>query len=218
MITELGLLDDDLAAHHTAFGVPTQEHQLGVAYPAVFVLDEAGRVADKRIGESYRAREGALKLVDEALGIALPPAGARRRVEGSHVTISAVADSAQYVRWQETRLHVVFEAGAGWHVYGRPVPDGYTPVTVAIEAIPEVAVYAVEYPNTRPFRVQGLDDQFYVHEGRFEVLVPFAVRVPPGHGTVELKVIVDYQACDEQECLPPARATLELSLAEAAPS
>lgn len=58
VITELGLLDRDLAEHHARFGVPTQDHQYGVAYPAIFVLDESGRLVDKRIRENYRAREG----------------------------------------------------------------------------------------------------------------------------------------------------------------
>ncbi|GAC1641806.1 MAG: hypothetical protein NVS9B11_09690 [Candidatus Dormibacteraceae bacterium] len=215
MITELGLLDRDLAAHHAAFGVPTQDPQLGVAYPAVFVLDEAGRVVDKRIGENYRAREGALKIVDEALGVALPPAGEPRIAQGRYVSISAVTDSGHYVRWQQTRLHVVFEAEAGWHVYGRPIPDGYIPVTVDLEAPPEVEVHPAQYPPTRPFKVEGLDDQFSVYQGSFEVVVPFAVNVPAGHGSVELKVDVGYQVCSETVCLPPARLRLELSMTEA---
>lgn len=215
MITKLGLLDRDLAAHHAVFGVPTQDHQLGVAYPAVFVLDEAGRVVDKRIGENYRAREGALKVIEEALGVTLPPAGESRIAEGMHVTISAVTDSEQYVRWQQTRLHVVFEAGAGWHIYGRPIPDGYIPLTVDIEASPEVELHPAQYPPTRPFRVEGLDDEFHVHDVRFEVVVPFAVNVPAGHGSVELKVDVGYQVCSETVCLPPARLRLELSMTEA---
>ncbi len=218
VITELGLLDRDLAEHHARFGVPTEDHQYGVAYPAIFVLDESGRVVDKRISEHYRAREGALKLLEEALGLTLPAGGHEESRAATHVTVSAVTDSDVYVRWQETRLRVVFAVAHGWHVYGRPIPDGYTPVTVKVETIPEVAVGPPEYPPTRPFRVEGIDEEFQVNEGRFEIRVPFAVNVPPGQGSVDLEISVRWQACSESECLPPQALKLDLRLEEAPPA
>ena len=33
VIRELGILDEDLEAHHAVFGVPTRPEQLGVAFP-----------------------------------------------------------------------------------------------------------------------------------------------------------------------------------------
>jgi DsbC/DsbD-like thiol-disulfide interchange protein len=218
VITELGLLDRDLAEHHTRFGEPTQDNQYGVAYPAIFVLDESGRVVDKRIRENYRAREGALKLLEGALKLTLPASGLEQSVEASHVTVSAITDSELYVRWQETRLHVVFEVGTGWHVYGRPIPEGYTPVTVEVDSIPEVAVGPAEYPPTHPFKVEGLDEEFQVNEGRFEIRVPCAVKVPPRHGGVDLEISVRYQACSESECLPPQAIKLDLRLEKAPPA
>jgi alkyl hydroperoxide reductase subunit AhpC len=216
VITELGLLDRDLAAHHAAFDIQTRDSQLGVAYPAIFVLDEAGRVVAKRIKENYRAREGMLKLLDESLGVALTPAGPRRRAATGRVTVTVATDSAEYVRWEQTRLHVIFDVEPGWHVYGRPAPHGYTAVAVDIEAIPEVAVKPVELPPTRPLRIESLEEDFQVHEGRFELRVPFAVNVPQGHGSVEFKIAVHFQACSDTECLPPATLLFELSLNEAA--
>jgi len=67
------------------------------------------------------------------------------------------------VRWEETRLHVIFDVEPGWHVYGDPVPDGYTAVAVDIEAIAEVAVKRVHLPPTRPLTIESLDEHFQVH-------------------------------------------------------
>ena len=218
MITELGLLDRDLAQHHAAFGVPTADHQLGVAYPAVFVLDESGQVVGKRIRENYRAREGARKLLAEALNLVLGGAGLCRAAWGGRGAITAGAGSTGGVRGQATRLLSHVEVEAGWHIYGRPIPDGYTPLTVDVEAVPEVKVGAAEYPQTHPFRVEGLEEQFHVHEGTVEVRVPIAFNVPPGHGGIDLKIAVRYQACSDAECEPPAGQTLDLRLDEAAPA
>jgi Disulphide bond corrector protein DsbC len=218
VITELGLLDRDLAEHHAAFGLQARESQFGVAYPSIFVLDEGGRVVGKRIGESYRAREGALKLVDEALGVTLPAAGPQSTAIGSRVKATAFTDSPTYMRWQETRLHVVFDVEPGWHLYGRPIPDCYTALTLEVEGAPELDVHEAQYPPTHPFRVDGLDEEFHVYEGHFEVIVPFALKVAQGHGRVGLKVNVAYQACSETDCLAPTKLVLELHLDELAPA
>ena len=76
----------------------------------------------------------------------------------------------------------------------------------------------VEYPPTQLLRVEGLDEQFHVHEGLVEVQVPIAANVPPGLGSIDLKITVRYQTCSESECLPPAGLTLDLRLDEAAPA
>jgi uncharacterized protein YbaR (Trm112 family) len=218
VITDLGLLDRDLAAHHAAFGIPTRDSQMGVAYPAIFVLDEAGRIVAKTIKENYRAREGVPKLLDETLGVTLSPAGPQQTAEGGPVRVTVVVDSPEYVRYQETRLHVIFEVDSGWHVYGHPTPDGYTAVGVDLEKIPEVPVKPLERPPTRPFRVEEVDEEFQVHEGKFELRLPFAVNVSQGHGGVDFKVAVHYQACSETECLPPAVLRFQFRLDEAAPA
>ena len=189
-----------------------------MAYPAIFVLDESGRVIDKRIQENYRAREGALKLLEEALNLALPPGGHETTAATDIVTVSAVTDSDRYIRWQETRLHVVFDVAPGWHVYGRPIPGGYTPVTIEVESIPEAVVGPPKYPPTHFFKLEGLDEEFQVHQGRFEIVVPLAVNVPPSHGSVDLKISVRYQACSESECLPPQALKVDLRLEEMPPA
>jgi hypothetical protein len=218
VITDLGLLDRDLAAHHAEFGLQARESQFGVAYPAVFVVDESGRVVEKWIGENYRARVGPQKLLDESLGLALAPAGPHHAQVGSHVTVTATTDSLTDVRWQETRLHVLIDIEAGWHIYGRPIPDGYVPLTVDIDSVPEFELCPAEYPPAQPFRIESLDDAFQVYDGHLEVLVPFAIKVAAGYGSVGLQVKVGYQTCNRAECLPPDRLTIELSLDESAPA
>jgi hypothetical protein len=66
-------------------------------------------------------------------------------------------------------------------------------------------------PAARPFRVTGLDESFVVHEGRIEVVVPFSIDAATGNVTVVANI--DYQACSDVECFPPARLRFELPLA-----
>src|ERR1700730_16560733 len=70
------------------------------------------------------------------------------------------------------------------------VPNGYVPVTAEVESIPEVAVGRPTYPPTNSFKVEGLDEEFQVNDGRFEIRIPFcreraplAAGVPTPGGT-----------------------------------
>ncbi len=214
VITELGLLDRDLAAHHAAFNVPTGDPQWGVAYPAVFVLDEGGRVAQKRIQEHYRAREGAVQLLEDALGVGAASHGQTQTASTPRVRVSVFADSDSYVRWQNTRLHVVLDVDSGWHVYGRPAPTGYTPMTLAIEPQSGLQVGEPLYPPARLLKIESLADQFFVYEGRVHVTIPIAINVLAGHGDVMVRITIRYQACNDVECVPPSEAELEIPLQE----
>lgn len=218
VITEVGLLDQDLEAHHAAFGIKTGDHQQGVAYPAVFVLDESGTVTQKRIQENYRAREGARQLLEAVTGEAtLETSGNVRELDAAHVRARAYTDSDRYVRWEKTRLHVELDIDPGWHVYGRPIPKGYTPLLVEIQAEEGLAAGEAEYPPVQPFRVEGLDEEFNVSEGRLHVQLPFAFNVAAETGERTLKVSISWQACSESECLMPAMSEIQVALQEAPP-
>lgn len=214
LITALGLLDRDLEDHHAAFGMPTGDQQRGVAYPALFVLDEDGRVGQKRIQPNYRARESGPLLLEEAL--VLPPGlrgAGQERVE-PRVRLRLVADGAGYVRWQRTRLHVELLVEDGWHVYANPVPPGYAGLTVAVQPLDEMEVGEPAFPAPHAFRVAGLDEEFLAYQGDVVATVPVAFNVGKDNGPVTVTVVASYQACNDRSCLPPATTNLEITLPE----
>jgi len=214
VIERLGLLDRDLEAHHAHFGMPTGEHQLGVAYPAVFLLDGEGRVVQKRIQDNYRAREGGLVVLEKVLGIRPRRQGVATETAQPRVRLRLSADGDGYARYQITRLHIEIDADDGWHVYGQPAPAGYTGLAVELEAEEGVEFGSPELPPPHEFRVDGLAEQFVVYEGRMEVVVPVAFNVARDRGPVPVRATVSYQACTATECLPPARVQLELTVPE----
>jgi Disulphide bond corrector protein DsbC len=58
--------------------------------------------------------------------------------------------------------------------------------------------------------VTGLDDEFVVHEGYVEGILPFMLSQNLGETT--LKVSVSYQACTDEACIPPSNIKQELIL------
>jgi len=175
-------------------------------------------VVQKRIRENYRARDGARQLVEAVTSKATVPAPENARpLESEHVTARAFTDSDRYVRWERSRLHVELDIDPGWHIYGRPIPNGYTPLSVEIDADEGLVVGETEYPRVQPFHVEGLDEEFNVSEGRLRVITPFAFNVPAETGERTLTVRISWQACSQSECLMPTIKVIRMALPEAPP-
>ena len=219
VIRELGTLDEDLEAHHARFGVPTRADQHGVAYPMTFVLDEHGRVERRIVEEQYRSRYSGSLLLEELTGARAganaPNADAPTASAGT-VSARASLDSSSYFAYQRLGLHLELKIGPGWHIYGPVVPTGYTGLRIEAKSEPPgVTVGTPRWPETRPFRVEGLDELFAVYEGTLDVTVPLDFIINRGSGSVRLEIGVRFQACSDRECLPPTSLALTLTVPEA---
>jgi peroxiredoxin len=217
-IRRLGMLDEDLDAHHAAMGGTVRDDQRGVCYPGVFLLDEQGVVRDRRFQRNYRVRESGLGLLEHALGISPRDAVPSATAESERVRITARLDSPTYWRYQRLRAMVEVEIAPGFHVYGPPAPTGYVPLGVEVAA-EGAEVEQPRWPAGRPLQLDGLDEQLLAYEGTVRLAVPFEFIVQRGEpmGDRTVTVTVRYQTCDEGTCYPPETATLEL-LAKERPS
>ena len=219
VIRELGIVDEDLEAHHAVFGVPTRPEQHGVPYPMTFILDGGGRVERKLVEESYRLRNGGQWLLRELLGQSEPPARPETRATGPLAIVSGRAwiDSPTYFAYQRLGMHLELAIAPGWHVYGPDVPTGYTPLSISARSAPEgVRPGRLTWPRATPFRIQGSDEEFLVYDGTIDVLVPLEFIVPRNSGVVRIEILVSFQTCNATECLPPNALSLSLDAPEAA--
>ena len=70
-------------------------------------------------------------------------------------------------------------------------------------------------PEPHPFRIECLDEQFVVYEGRVTGTVPVTFTKRDA-GDLVLQVTVRYQACGANDCLMPVSASLALPVSAAA--
>lgn len=180
----------------------------GVPYPGAFILDEAGIVVEKRFEDSYRERETGAGILEAAFGVEGSAHGPKVRASGDGVAVRAYLDSDTYRSMQRLRLTVELALAPGLHVYGRPIPEGYVPLTIDVDPVDGLEVGEVEGPAPRPFRVEGLDEEFVVYEGTVRLGLPLTFTRRAGDRT--LGVTVRYQACTTMECHMPTTLRLEL--------
>ncbi len=216
-LDRLGLVDRDIEAHQAEFGVPTGERHRGVAYPAVFLLDEQGVVRQKRIQRNYRLRETGATLLEAALGrgvLGADPVGLESPSVAGPVQVGLRLDHPYYRPFQINRAHVDVQIAPGFHVYSEPVPPGFHAFSVEVEP-PEWAVGTPELPPaTRTLQLEGLQETFVCHEAGFTAVVPFAVLQRAGSGAMTVAFTIRYQACDDRECFPPVAQRIAFDLEE----
>ena len=211
VIRALGMLDEQVYEHHAAFGVTDRDDRFwGVPYPGEFLLDEQGHVMQKRFQKNYRERETSQTILEQGFGMAAASHGPEVRGAAGGVAVRAFLDAAQYRIYQRLRVHVEVVVPSGWHVYGLPIPEGYVPLSVSVAPIEGLEVGEPVLPTPHPFRVEGLEEQFFVYDGTVSVAVPAVFTQNVGDQTVRLEV--RFQACSADQCQRPHRISVSLRI------
>ncbi len=206
VIRELGILNTLVRPDEPVFGIP---------YPGTYVLDAAGVVTAKFFNREYQVRESVPFLLRAALGdtpdfVDGPRAESDAGAE-TPVRVSAWLHTPDLKFRQRTELVVELAIAPGLHVYGRPVPDGYYATDVTVRAPDSLLVSDPAYPPTHPFRVEGLDEDFNVLDGKVLIRIELNSQLRGGD-PVPVDIEVRYQACTNTECFIPSTIHLHLEL------
>ena len=210
-IRALGMLDEDLDAHHAEFGGQVRDEQRGVCYPGVFVLDERGVVTERRFQRNYRVREAGGTLLAAVLGDEPNDTAGPSADDGSPVRVSAHLDSTTYWRYQRFDVIVDVALAPEAHVFAPGSHPDYIPLSVEVSA-EKADIGKPELPESVAFKLEGLDDNLRVYEGSVRIAVPLELVMERGETMDErtIGVRVRYQACVQTTCYPPTEAAFEL--------
>jgi len=216
VIRQLGLHNERVAEDHAVYGIAANPRHVGLPYPGVFVLDQDGTIVQKRFHESYRVRDTGAGVIAQTLDLLESSDGAGAVDEGGAVSVRGWLDSPTYVWFQRLHLNVEVVMAPGVHIYDQPVPRGFVPLSIGVEPIDGLEVGTVSWPSPRLFRMDGLDETFWVHEGTARGALPLTFMGAPGAGDHVIRVTVAYQACSASVCLVPSSLRLELPVKEMA--
>lgn len=208
-IEELGLLHQDMDRERAYWGRETEDRHRRLPYPATFVLDEDGLVVDKVIERSHRNRPTGQMLLED-LGVGPTAGEVQASAAGDGLAVTAWVPAADYFPNQIFRVGVRVAVADGLHLYVPPTPSSYQHLDVSIDAPPGVYWDPPHLPEGASFRVDGLDEEFWVVDGSVTLSCP--VHIHEDVGDVVLGVRVRYQACSSDACLIPDNLALELPL------
>jgi len=113
-------------------------------------------------------------------------------------------------------LEVGAQVVEGWHINSdKPFSDDYIPTRLEVSGPVSVTVGAIKYPAAQTMTLEVASaDKISVFGGdlKFEVPLKAAADFAPKPGDA-IKVTIDYQGCNNNECLRPASVSTTVALA-----
>jgi DsbC/DsbD-like thiol-disulfide interchange protein len=122
----------------------------------------------------------------------------------------ALADARAF-SGQQLGVAVDFDIAPGWHVYGKPLPEDYTPTTVTFDN-DLVAAQHLDFPKPTPVKFELLSETLPVYQGRFKVVGDILLRQKLMPGEHRLGGTLSFQECNDNLCKMPQQVRFEIPL------
>ena len=204
VIREFGILNTQIQPGETKY--------YGIPYPGTYLVNESGTVVAKFFNRQYQVRETAPSMLRMGFNLPLNPAGlSHAEVGGAGVTVHASLMANELHPQQRSFIYVALEMDKGLHVYGDPLPDGYVSTEVHATGAEGLEFGKPQFPPTKPFKIEGIEDEFHTFEGKIEIVIPIISTIREA-GTTTIDLTVGFQACSSEMCYLPRIEKLCLEL------
>jgi len=91
----------------------------------------------------------------------------------------------------------------GYHIYAKPIPDGYIPMSVELEANSNFSMDEIKYPSTKTLEMKSIKETFHILPEKFKLLTDIRIKTRPKMGDYSLNFTIKFQACDDSKCEIP---------------
>lgn len=203
VIKEYGILNTEVAPDHDHYGVPR---------PGTYLTDVDGVVFDKSFFVSHRERESIGDMLQEGFRVEAGARGPEAVLETAALVARLHFAAPTLRREQRLVLTAQIDLKAGMHVYGQPLPAGYTPVALELEESEDLALVEVVYPPAEPLHFALLGETLPAYSGSLTIKAHCIGGKEDKEGPVVVRGQLRYQACDESECYLPQAISFELPL------
>ena len=203
-----------------AYGVLNPEAtgmQKGFARPGYFFIDSNGIIREKFFDPKYRERLTGNSLISKLF----PELGQEvtGTVEAPHLQVALEQSDSIGISGTQITLVAEVRLPPDVHVCA-PGTQGYKPIQLVIEPIPEVELEPAVYPPSKILYLPAIKERVPIFEGTFRISQDVQVSTRSGVlGTLEKdgKIItisgkLEYQACDKTICYPPTSVPVKWEL------
>jgi len=146
------------------------------------------------------------------------PASALGPDAPSVVSLRLAADTEKLVAGQPFRLAVVATVAPGWHVNAnKPLEDYLIPTEAAVAPAEGLTLGPPAYPAHHEKKLPFSEKPLALYEGETVILFDGKADVAAAPGPRTLRATLDFQPCNDAQCLAPAQAEATLAI-EVAPA
>jgi hypothetical protein len=190
--------------------------QKGYARPGYFFLDTNGVIREKFFEPKYRERLTGNSVIAKLF----PELGQEvtETLDAPHLQLALEQSDHTGVPGTRVTLVVEVRLPPDVHVYA-PGTQGYRPIKLTIDAIPEVELKPQVYPASKTLYLPAIKEKVPVFEGAFRISQDVKVSSGGLGGslskdgtTVTLNGKLEYQACDKTTCYVPTSVPVKWQL------
>ena len=141
----------------------------------------------------------------------LKNSGAAAVVDSGEVKARIVLTDARALSGQQIGVIVDFDVAEGWHVYGKPLPQEYTPTSVTFDKN-LLSEQNLEFPKPTLVKFALLGETLPVYQGRFTAVGTIVLRHGLNPGEHRLNGTLSFQECNDNLCKMPRQTQFEVPL------
>jgi uncharacterized protein YyaL (SSP411 family) len=160
-------------------------------------------------GFTYVAYQSPAPVGENATGNK-PADKKKKKKKAKQVQAKVYLSVAKLVPGKTCRIAMVVNVQKGWHINANPAnPDFLEPTRIVVTSKHGTKLTKIRYPKPHKLRMDGIDDEIHVYDGRIEI--HGLIEIPKsaaGQKEEEMKITLEYQACDSRRCLRPTKVTL----------
>ncbi len=143
------------------------------------------------------------------LGLALLSAAVLSAAQDIAPKAQLKLDKATAVAGSVIKGKVLLTFAESLHGYQNPPSESYQ-IPTKIEAAKGTTLLKALYPKGQPFLMAGDEKPSMVYQGKVEI--PVEIRVPAKPGKHSIKLVVNYQQCDDNSCFAPGMLDIATAL------
>jgi AhpC/TSA family/Disulphide bond corrector protein DsbC len=216
---EYPMLADPESKIIQAYGVLNPEAtgmQKGFARPGYFFIDSNGFIQEKFFEAKYRERLTGNSIIARLF----PELGQEvtETLEAPHLQLAVQQSDRTGVPGTRITLVAEVRLPPDVHVYA-PGAQGYKPIKLVIEPIPELDLKPLVYPASKILYLPAIKERVPVFEGTFRISQDVKVSSaglggsPGKDGTpFTINGNLEYQACDKTTCYVPTSVPVKWQL------
>jgi len=132
-------------------------------------------------------------------------------VDANEVKARIALSNASAISGQRVGVIINFDIAPGWHIYGKPLPEEYTPTTVTFDK-DLLSAQNLDFPKPTPVKFDLLGETLPVYQGRFKAVGDILLREKLMPGEHRLSGTLSFQECNDNLCKMPQQVRFEIPL------
>lgn len=142
-----------------------------------------------------------------------PVTAASPALSSSAAVVKVRAEPAVVHAGAMVNATIMLTIAAGFHVNANPATFSYLiPTEVTGEGSAKINVGKTIYPAAQTRKFQFAEKPLAVYEGETQITLPLQVTAAAGPAAESIPIKVRVQACDNEQCFPPATLNTTLSV------